>query len=180
MWAAALPLAPPGMVKSGIPMNASRTTRIPRRLFRATAWIALVVAAAPAAGADGYRPWQADGLAIPEPLGGLEGDPERGRAIARDRSRGNCLACHHMPIPEASDHGTVGPPLYGVGARLSEAELRLRVVDEKRVNPETIMPAFYRHPDRLNRPLAGFDRTILTAQEVEDVVAYLTTLKGAQ
>jgi sulfur-oxidizing protein SoxX len=64
-----------------------------------------------------------------------------------------------------------------VGARLTPGELRLRVVDEKRVNPETIMPGFYRHPRHFYRPRPGADRTILSAQEVEDVVAYLVTLR---
>lgn len=138
-----------------------------------------ILGAASAAAAEGYVPWQAEGLAIPEPLGGLEGDPERGRALAIARDKGNCLACHPMPVPEQSDHGTIGPPLYGIGDRLNEGQLRLRVVDEKRVNPETIMPGFYRHPRHFNRPLPGTDHTILTAQEVEDVVAYLMTLQGA-
>ncbi len=129
------------------------------------------------AGDEPYFNWQAQGLAIPERIGGLQGDPRRGRAIVVDRSRGSCLACHLMPIPEEPMHGTVGPPLYGIGARLTEAELRLRVVDEKRVNPHTIMPGFYRHPDEINRPHPEFTSTVLTAQEVEDVVAYLVTLK---
>ena len=139
----------------------------------------LLTAGGPA-GAEEYVEWQAQDLSIPQPLGGLEGDPERGRELAVSRQKGNCLACHQMPIPEKSDHGTIGPPLYGIADRLTEGQLRLRVVDEKRVNPETIMPGFYRHPRHFNRPLPGTDHTILTAQEVEDVVAYLTTLKGAQ
>lgn len=124
-----------------------------------------------------YFDWTAQGLAIPERLGGLRGDPERGKAVVVDRDRGSCLTCHHMPIPEEPMHGTIGPPLTGVGARLTEAELRLRVVDEKLVNPATIMPGFYRHPSKLNRLHPGFKTTVLTAQEVEDVVAYLVTLK---
>ena len=128
-------------------------------------------------GETSYFDWKAEGLAIPERLGGLRGDPKRGKAVVVDRNRGSCLACHHMPIPEEPMHGTVGPPLTGVGARLTEAELRLRIVDEKLVNPGTIMPSFYRHPSKFNRPHPGFMTTILSAQEVEDVVAYLVTLK---
>ena len=124
-----------------------------------------------------YFDWTAQGLAIPEPLGGLRGDPERGKTVVVDRERGSCLTCHHMPIPEEPMHGTIGPPLTGVASRLTEAELRLRVVDEKLLNPHTIMPSFYRHPSKLNRPHPGFMTTVLTAQEVEDVVAYLVTLK---
>lgn len=137
----------------------------------------LLLSTPASAGDEPYISWQAEGLAIPEPIGGLQGDPRRGRAVVVDRSRGSCLACHLMPIPEEPMHGTVGPPLYGIGSRLSEAELRLRVVDEKRLNPHTIMPGFYRHPDEINRPHPQFTSTVLTAQEVEDVVAYLVTLK---
>lgn len=126
--------------------------------------------------AEAYVGWQAEGFAIPEPLGGLRGDAVRGRTVVIDRERGNCLACHQMPIPEQPMHGTVGPPLAGVGSRLSEGQLRLRVVNEQRVNPNTIMPAFYKRPDEYHRPHPAYKTTVLTAQEVEDVVAYLMTL----
>ena len=128
--------------------------------------------------AESYVPWQMENHAIPEALGGLKGDPRRGRQISIDRSRGNCLACHHLPVPEEEFHGTVGPPLEGVGLRLSEAQIRLRIVDEKQVNPMTIMPGFYRNPGYFHRVLDEYEgKTILTAQEVEDVVAYLLTLR---
>lgn len=124
-----------------------------------------------------YVEWEAEGFAIPEPLGGLQGNPQRGKAVVIDRDRGNCLACHQMPIPEEPMHGTVAPPLNGVGARLSEGQLRLRIVNEQRVNPNTIMPAFYKRPGEYHRPHPAYKTTVLTAQEVEDVVAYLMTLK---
>lgn len=125
-----------------------------------------------------YVAWKQEGYAIPRPLAGLEGDAVRGRALVIDRSRGNCLACHRMPIPEEEFHGTVGPPLHGVALRLSEGELRLRVVDEKQLNPLTIMPGYYRDPRYFNRVAeAWVGRTVLTPQEVEDVVAYLMTLR---
>ncbi|MDZ7802601.1 sulfur oxidation c-type cytochrome SoxX [Thiohalophilus sp.] len=124
-----------------------------------------------------YVEWQAVGDAIPEPLGGLQGDPVRGKAVVIDRDSGNCLACHHMPIPEEPMHGTVAPPLDGVGSRLSEGQLRLRVVNEQRINPNTIMPALYKRPGEYHRPHPAYKTTVLTAQEVEDVVAYLMTLK---
>lgn len=126
---------------------------------------------------EAYLPWQAENYAIAAPLGGLRGDAARGRAIAASRERGNCIACHRLPIPEHPLHGTLAPPLFGVGARLSAGELRLRVVDQKLINPDTIMPAFYRDPVRYHRPHPEFTTTILTAQEVEDVVAYLVTLQ---
>ena len=125
-----------------------------------------------------YCQWQAECDAISEPLCGLRGDAARGRLIAIDSHGGNCLACHRMPIPEEPLHGTVGPPLDGVAARLSAAQLRLRIVDERQLNPATIMPGFYRDPRLSNRVASAFrGRTFMTAQQVEDVVAYLETLK---
>lgn len=83
-----------------------------------------------------------------------------------------------MPIPEEEFHGTLAPPLVGVGSRYDEAQLRVRIVDIKQINPSSLMPSFYKHPDKLahvSKDFAG--KTVLTAQEVEDVVAYLKTLK---
>ncbi|MCB1874456.1 MAG: sulfur oxidation c-type cytochrome SoxX [Chromatiales bacterium] len=125
-----------------------------------------------------YQNWSVDNYAIPKALGGLKGDPENGRKVAIDRARGNCLACHQMPIPEEEFHGTLAPPLVGVGSRYDEAQLRVRIVDIKQINPSSLMPSFYKHPDKLahvSKDFAG--KTVLTAQEVEDVVAYLKTLK---
>jgi sulfur-oxidizing protein SoxX len=120
----------------------------------------------------------ADGNSIPKSLTGMLGDPERGRKVAINRKQGNCLACHKMPIPEQAFHGEVGPDLAGVASRYKEGELRLRVVDSKALNPDTIMPAFYRNSG-LNRVMKKFQgKSVLTAEQVEDVVAYLLTLKG--
>lgn len=125
-----------------------------------------------------YCRWQMEGFAIEAALCGLSGDAVRGRALVADSHSGNCLACHMMPIPEESFHGTIGPPLFGVGARYSTAQIRARVVDEQQINPFTIMPGFYRDPREANRVLDEFwNKTYLTAQQVEDVVAYLVTLK---
>jgi len=119
-----------------------------------------------------------DQVKIPAPLTSEAGDPVRGRAVAIDRKKGNCLACHDMPVPEQPFHGEIGPNLADVATRLSEGELRLRVVNSKKINPESSMPAFYR-TDGLNAVSKDFvGEPILTAQEVEDVVAYLMTLKG--
>jgi sulfur-oxidizing protein SoxX len=125
-----------------------------------------------------YFAWRVDNFAIEEPIGGRHGDAERGRAIAGDGSRGNCLACHQLPIPEEPYFGNIGPPLTGIGARQSVGMLRLHVVDQSRFNPETVMPGYYRPPQQLHRVAPGLEgRTWLNAQEIEDVVAYLASLK---
>jgi sulfur-oxidizing protein SoxX len=110
------------------------------------------------------------------PLTSLPGDPARGRQVARDLGKAACLICHAMPIPEEPDHGTIGPPLAGVGKRYTAGELRMRLVDSTVANPDTVMPSYYR-TDGLYRVLGTFrGQTIYSAQEVEDVVAYLMTL----
>jgi len=140
--------------------------------------ILAVILCVPQLQAESYMPWQVTGDAIVQPLGGLRGDAERGRQIAINRSKGNCLACHQLPIPDEEFQGTVGPPLDGVGSRLNAGQIRLRIVDEKRINPMTIMPGFYRDPDQLHRVLDEYvGKTLLNAQEVEDVVAYLLMLR---
>jgi len=115
--------------------------------------------------------------AIAQSLTGKKGDPVAGRKIAINRRLGNCLACHKMPIPEQSFHGKIAPDLAGVASRYKEGELRLRVVNSKKVNPESFMPAYYR-ADSLHRVAKKWrGKTILSAQQVEDVVAYLMTLR---
>jgi sulfur-oxidizing protein SoxX len=115
--------------------------------------------------------------AIPEPLTDQPGDPERGRRIVLDREGGDCIVCHAMPLPQRQFHGTIGPPLDGVGSRYTAGQLRLRLVDPKALNPQTIMPAYYK-VDGLYRVLERYrGRPILTAQQIEDVVAYLLTLR---
>ena len=116
--------------------------------------------------------------AIPASLTGKPGDPANGRKIAIDRRKGNCLACHAISaIPEQQFHGNVGPALDGVGAIYSEAELRLRVANPKVLNPDTMMPSFYRTTGFHRVQKAWQGKTIISAQEVEDVVAFLKTLK---
>ena len=115
--------------------------------------------------------------ALPTPLTDIPGDAARGRAIVAARQKGLCLLCHSGPFPEERFQGNLAPDLAGAGARWSEAELRLRIADSRRINPETIMPAYARR-DGFGRIGAAFrDRPILENQEIEDVVAFLTTLK---
>jgi len=125
-----------------------------------------------------YCQWKVDNYAIEKPLCGYVGDASRGKAIVSDGSKGNCLACHQLPIDGIEAYGTIGPPLEGIGSRQSEGFIRLRVVDTRNINPMSIMPGFYRNPSLINRPGKAYaGRTFLTAQQVEDVIAYLVTLK---
>lgn len=125
-----------------------------------------------------YCDWSMEDYAISKSLCGLEGNSERGRKLVIDRKKGNCLACHMMPITEQDFHGNIAPPLFGVGARYNDSQLRLRLVDIKQLNPMSLMPSFYKHPDNLNRVAKKFQgRPPLDSQEVEDIVAYLITLK---
>jgi sulfur-oxidizing protein SoxX len=138
-----------------------------------------VLAVSPLAAEDLVSVRIANG-AIDEPLTTSPGNPGRGRQIVRDMDRATCLVCHVMPIPEEPDHGAIGPSLVGVGSRFTPGQLRLRLVDPKALNPSTIMPSYYRI-DGLYRVLASYrGKPIYTAQEIEDVVAYLASLKGSQ
>lgn len=114
---------------------------------------------------------------MPAPLIQGAGDAVRGRAIVANRQLGLCLLCHTGPIPEERFQGNLAPDLAGAGSRWNAAQLRLRMVDASRFNPETIMPAYYK-TEGLNRvPAALQGKTILSAQQIEDVVAYLQTLR---
>jgi sulfur-oxidizing protein SoxX len=115
--------------------------------------------------------------AVPASLTGSAGDAGRGRAIVASRQVGLCLLCHTGPFPEERFQGTLGPDLRGVGARWSTAQLRLRLIDSSRLNPDTIMPSYYRidHLARVGRAWQG--KPVLTAQEIEDVVSFLATLR---
>jgi sulfur-oxidizing protein SoxX len=117
------------------------------------------------------------GDSIPASLTGAQGDPQRGRAIVANRQVGLCLLCHSGPFPEERFQGDLAPDLKGVGARLSEGQIRARIVDPSRTNPDTIMPAYYKK-DGLSRVASSFQgKTVLTAEQIEDVVAYLAGLK---
>lgn len=123
------------------------------------------------------QPAVVDG-AIPAPLTDVPGDPVRGAALVRDMTRASCLICHAMPIADEPDQGNIGPDLAGVASRLSAGELRLRLVDARAVNPATVMPPYHATEGltRVRADLAG--QPIYTAQEVEDVLAYLLTLEA--
>lgn len=118
---------------------------------------------------------QVIGDGIPQPLGRLSGSAERGHALVVERAAANCLLCHAVPGVAVS--GNVGPSLAGVGTRLSAAQLRLRIADIQRIKADAVMPSYYR-VEALNRVAADYrGKPVLDAQQVEDLVAYLETLK---
>jgi L-cysteine S-thiosulfotransferase len=138
----------------------------------------LAAASLPAAAEDSLRGYDVRGDSIDRSLTGQQGDPTRGARLVADRRRGLCLLCHTGPFPETGFQGTLAPDLRGVGARLSEGQLRLRIVDMKAIAPTSIMPSYYRI-EGLDRVAPRFrGKPILTAAEIEDIVAYLAGLKG--
>jgi sulfur-oxidizing protein SoxX len=139
-------------------------------------WLALLVIAA-SARAEELRAYTVVGDAIPASLTGAKGDPARGRAIVLNRQVGLCLLCHSGPFAEERFQGNMAPDLKGTGARWKEGELRLRLVDARRLNRDTIMPPYY-VTDGMNRVAPSFrGKPILSAEQIEDVVAFLTTLR---
>jgi len=114
---------------------------------------------------------------MPKPLTDAPGDVARGRAIVANRTVGLCLLCHSGPIPEERFQGNLAPSLAGAGSRSTPAQLRLRIADAARLNPDTIMPSYFR-VDGLSRVAKNFQgNTILSAQQIEAGVAYLATVK---
>ncbi|MYM70374.1 sulfur oxidation c-type cytochrome SoxX [Pseudoduganella sp. FT55W] len=145
------------------------------RRGRAASALALA-ALLPAAAASEPIAVSGDGIAGQLP-GVATGDAARGRAIVANRQLSLCLLCHTGPIPEERFQGNLAPDLRGAGQRWNADELRLRIMDASRFNPSTIMPSYYK-TEGLNRVAANYkDKTILTAQQIEDVVAWLQTLK---
>lgn len=138
---------------------------------------ALVWLAATAAPAQDAVAWRAVGDGIPAPLTRQPGDAAAGRAIVANRQTGLCLLCHSGPFPEERFQGNLAPPLDGAGARLTAAQLRLRVVDAQAVNPSSLMPAYHRTSGLTRVGTAWQGKPVLSAQQVEDVVAYLVTLR---
>ena len=137
---------------------------------------AAIVAFACHAGAEQLRPYNIAGDGIAESLTGAPGDAARGRALVLARTT-TCILCHSGPFPETRFQGDLAPDLSGAGDRWTVSQLRLRLVDAARFNPETIMPSYYRtdHLVRVGRNFAG--KPILSAAEIEDIVAFLATLR---
>lgn len=119
---------------------------------------------------------------IDQPLTGRKGDAARGAVLMTQRQRSLCLLCHSGPFPDPHLHGTIAPDLAGVASRLTAGQIRLRIVDMKRLNPRSIMPSYYsilgEIRDSDSRVAAEWHgKPLLTAEEIEDLVAYLETLK---
>ncbi len=120
------------------------------------------------------------GDGIPAPLTATPGNADRGRQIAANRQQGLCLLCHNGPaeaFPNERQFGTLAPSLAGAGLRHSEAQLRLRIVDSQRLNPSSLMPAFHRTEGLQRVGSTWQGKPVLDAQQVEDVVAFLRTLR---
>jgi sulfur-oxidizing protein SoxX len=126
---------------------------------------------------DPLRPYAVVGDAIPQSLTGAPGDAARGRGIVLSRQTGLCLLCHTGPFPEERFQGDLAPDMRGAGLRWSEGQLRLRIVDASRLNPGTIMPIYYRTEGFTRVAPAWRGKPILTAEQIEDVVAFLQTLR---
>ncbi len=145
--------------------------------MKGLAWLAAAIAVVAAPACAGS--YVVTGDAIELPLEGAVGDAARGRAIVANRSVGLCLLCHSGPFPEERFQGNLAPPLDGAGARWNAGQLRLRLVEPTRVSPDSPMPAYFR-TEGLARVAPAFSgKPILSAAQIEDVVAYLTTLREA-
>ena len=135
-----------------------------------------VCAAAEDAPSEPLRPYSIVGDAIPEPLTGARGDAARGRAIVVSRQN-TCLLCHSGPFPEEKFQGNLSPDLTGTGSRWSEGQIRLRLVDARRLNPDTIMPPYYSVEGLVRVAPAFRGKPILTSEQIEDAVAFLASLR---
>lgn len=159
------------------PMRRDRTFSALARFGRRAALFAgVLVAGALVAGAL-YAPVAGAEPVMARPADALPGDAVRGRALVADRQKGLCLLCHSAPVGDARQQGNLAPPLDGVGARLGEAQLRLRIHDSRQINPESIMPAYGVVDPAPRVAPAWRGKPVFTAQQIEDVVAWLVTLK---
>ena len=162
-----------------MPMPGSAPSR-PRRLARRVLLNTAVLAGALLAGmgAAPLLSYRVDGDAIADTLTGQVGDPARGRTVVLARQVSTCLLCHAGPFSEVQSQSAIGPSLTGVGSRLTAGQIRLRIVNAAAVNPATVMPGFYTVSGLTRVGHAWEGKPVLTANQVEDVVAYLTTLNA--
>ncbi len=139
--------------------------------------LALLMLCLPAFATAQTSQYEVVGDAIPTSLTGTAGDATKGRSIVANRQVGLCLLCHSGPLPEERFQGNLAPSLAGAGSRWSEGQLRLRLTDSRRLNPESIMPAYYRTEGLTQVAKNLQSQPLLAAQQIEDVLAYLMTLK---
>jgi len=138
---------------------------------------AVLLPGAAASSGGGLVPFAVVGDAIPTPLDARDGVAERGLGLMSDRRGGNCLICHKVSQSNEPFQGEIGPPLDGIGKRLSPAQIRLRIADPIRLNPATPMPSYYRVDRLVNVAPEYRGLPVLDAQQIEDIVAYLSSLK---
>ena len=148
---------------------------IPRNVRGLAAAYALAAIAGCAAPGEPGPLYRIENDAIPEPLAAGPADAARGREIFTGREA-NCLFCHSVPEPGQRFMGNVGPPLAGIARRLTPGQMRLRIADPTRVNRDAVMPAYYRVKELTAVAQSFRGKPILSAREVEDVIAYLQTL----
>jgi len=144
------------------------------------AWLPVLILA-PIAGAvmaqTEVRTYRVMGDAIPESLTKTPGDARRGQAIVANRTIGLCVLCHRVPGVGKHFYGDLATDLAGAGNRWNAGQLRLRIVDASRLKRDSIMPPYYR-VDGLQRVAQAYrGKPILSAAQIEDIVAYLETLK---
>lgn len=137
-----------------------------------------VLFAGTCAAAEPLSPYRVVNGRIPAPLAPGAADPTRGKAAVLSRDGGNCFLCHTVPDAGETPLGNIGPPLAGVGRRLTAAQLRLRLVDSTLINRATVMPAYYRVKGLRQVASAYQGKPLLSAQQIEDVIAYLLTLRS--
>lgn len=157
--------------------TATRLLRACRLSASLLVLLASLSAPASAQALSGLAPFTVVADGIPEALSGTAGDAARGRAIIANRSLSLCLLCHTGPFPEERFQGNLAPDLAGAGQRWSAAQLRLRLVDSRQLNPDSIMPAYHRSEGLTRVGTAWQAQPILSAQQIEDVVSFLLTLR---
>jgi len=139
--------------------------------------VVLIAGTVPAFAQNPLASYRVVGDSVPAPLAPAPGDPERGRAVVADHDTARCILCHEVPGLNVRFMGNVGPSLAGIGARLSAGQLRLRLVDPQRANPSAVMPSYYRIEGLRQVAPSYRGKPILSAQQIEDAVTYLESLK---
>ena len=149
----------------------------PSALKYSASLAAALLLVATAARAQDLPVYEIQADSIPRSLTGKPGDAERGKAIAGNRQAGLCILCHSGPFADQRFQGNLAPDMRGAGTRWNEGQLRLRIVDASQFNPDTIMPSYFRTKGLVRVPSHLAGKTILNAEQIEDIVAWLASLK---